>query len=202
MKWVLLAMLIAMPFRCAHATDPPRCLPNIGIGNYHSAVTASGSTVHMLWCDDTQGLDSFSIGGTPNEAVACLQTGLAPFELSTAWVADLWAKCVTRTFTAEESALFLQLVFRWMPRLAVQGPTAKNIYTAKADGTRGAQWVNAGIGMQIAPGTTCKWGPRLTGVGRYARVDGYQSTNNVLIPAGSYAQCGITYPPATGWPTL
>jgi hypothetical protein len=106
---------------------------------------------------------------------------------------------MVQPLNTDQQLAFHALAFKWTPHLAVTAGTNQNVYTQKADGTKGPQLVVNGIGEQIAPGATCD-GDRLQNAGaRFAAVVGRVSTDNVTLPPGSFALCTIIYPPAGGF---
>lgn len=208
--WLTLCLLVAS---AAHSqasvqvTSPaptaPRCMIDSTFGNFHTGTDPSGAPVGIIWCDDQQGLQAWTatfIGLAPSPAC---QAQLNAFQWAYAWLLAAWNTCaVGNVATGPQVTFAAQLIDQWLPRLAVTTPK-QNVYTMKTDGTQGPQLVVAGVGEQIAGGATCAGITRLKNAGaRYADVSGQTSTNGVVLPAGSYALCTISYPPAAGWPPI
>lgn len=187
------------------ALPVPRCMVDQFAGNFHTATSADGATsAALIWCDDQKGLAWWGISGNVQAAMGNLSCFAAagPPGWSLTWLQAAWTACVVKVPTDAELAMLTAIAAQWMPRVTVQIGANRNVYTAKADGTKGPQLVVGGFGMQIAPGLPC-WGPaRLLNAGaRYHGVENQLSTNGVTLPAGSFAQCQIAYPPAAGWPS-
>lgn len=186
------------------AIDTPRCMIDQFFGNFHSATSAGGTTVYLLWCDDQAGLEYWGVGGATTGASlssipAACKTVLAHPQWSLAWIQAAWPVCMLGPLSTDTQATMNQLAHQWVPRLTVSAGTNQNVYTQKADGTKGPQLVVNGVGEQIAPGASCDGLRLLNAGGRYAMVDGRTSTDGVVLPKGSFALCDIQYPPAGGF---
>lgn len=180
---------------------PPSCMVDQFYGNFHTGTSVAGDTVAIIWCDDQNALAYWSLAGNPTAALPTCLLSAGPPSWSLGYLQAAWAACASLLvpLNPDQQAEVIVLAKQWVPRLNVTGPANQNVYTANADGTRGPQLVVGGFGMQIAPGLSCD-GTRLQKAGaRYASVSGRASTNGVTLPAGSFAICSITYPPATGF---
>lgn len=182
---------------------PPRCILNQQFSNWHSGTSAGGSPVYLLFCDDQLGLMAWSITGPPTVGQlvippAC-QTVLNSFSWSLPWLQSAWSLCIVVPLNPDQQAEFNLLWNQWVPRLTVSAGTSQNVYTANADGSKGPQLVIGGFGMLVASGLPCGGNRLLNAGARYADVSGQKSTNNQLLPAGSFALCDITYPPNGGF---
>lgn len=196
-----LAASAALAQTPATPIPPPSCMVDQFYGNLHTGTSAAGDTVAIIWCDDQSGLTYWSLAGKPTAALPTCILGAGAPSWSLAYLQAAWSACASLLvpLNPDQQAEVVVLVTQWVPRLAVTGPANQNVYTANADGTRGPQFVAGGFGMQIAPGLSCD-GSRLQKAGaRYANVSGRTSTNGVTLPAGSFALCSITYPPASGF---
>jgi hypothetical protein len=183
--------------------EAPRCMIDSSFGNFHMGTSAAGDTVAAIWCDDQASLGTWYLAGNPKAVPlpSCLLGAKLTPSWTLAYLQAAWSACSSLLvpLTADQQAEADILVKLWTPRLSVTGPANQNVYTANADGTRGPQLVVGGFGMQVAPAVVCG-GLRLQNAGaRFASVSGQLSTNGVTLPAGSYALCSITYPPATGF---
>lgn len=200
MRYIALALLLLasqVHAQIQGAPAVPRCMIDQSVGNFHTGVSAAGDPVAILWCDDQLGLTYWGIGG--NQAAANLSCLPNPFSWSLSYLQTAWTACITVQPNADQLSMIKTLLKLWAPHLAVQGPANQNVYTLKADGTRGPQLVIGSFGMQIAPGSACAGGRIANSGARYHDVSGSLSTNGVTLPAGSYALCQIYYPPAAGW---
>ena len=205
---ILSAVLAFLSFTTARAqtapaTAMPSCMIDQSYGNFHTGTSALGDTVAILWCDDQSGLLYWAIAGNTSGTVVptCVATAGSSPSWSLNYLQAVWLACTAAAgpLTDDQWAQAVVLMKLWMPRLTVTGPANQNVYTANADGTRGPQLVTGGAGMQVAPGLSCD-GYRLLNAGaRFANVAGRLSTNGLTLPAGSYALCSITYPPAGGF---
>lgn len=186
------------------AANVPRCMVDQFAGNFHTATTAFGDTVAFLWCDDQVGLDWWIAAGPFSPSLptpACLSSLPAP-SWSLVFLKALWTACASANPLNDDQNQTASVMFaQFLPRLAVTGPAPQNLYTLKADGSKGPQLIIGGFGMQVAPGTPC-FGKRIQNAGsRYHQLGGKQTTNGQVIPANTFAICTITYPPAGGFPT-
>jgi hypothetical protein len=181
----------------------PRCMIDSTFGNFHTATSALGDTVALLWCDDQVGLDYWIVAGSLSPTLptpACIASLPAP-SWSFAFLTALWMACAATSpgLNADQDATASNLIMQFVPKLTVSAGAAQNLYTMNQDGTKGAQLIIGGFGMKVAPGTPCM-GKRLRGAGaRYHQMGGKITTNGQLIPPNTFAICSISYPPAGGF---
>lgn len=193
----------ALPAYTIPVNGTPRCILNQQFSNWHMGVSAGGSPVYLLFCDDQIGLAAWGISGPPKMSQlvispAC-QAQLDAFSWTLQWLQTAYPLCIISALNSDQQAEFDALWIQWVPRLTVAAGSNQNVYTQKSDGTKGPQLVIGGFGMQVPSKTLCGGNRLLNAGARYAEVSGQKTTNGVILPAASFALCDITYPPSGGF---
>lgn len=204
---ILIALTLVLAAATAHAQvgspmgPSPTCMPGAYTNNIHSGLSANGDSILILWCDDAHGRWAWGVAGsissTLTEAGCLLST--PPPAWSLPWLKASWDACISHPMTDDQRTRYYTLLKQWLPHLAVNNGANHSVWTQLPDGTKGAQLLLDGVGQSIAPGKPCD-GQRLQGTTtRYHSVAGQTSVTGHVLPAGSFAQCFITYPPTNGW---
>jgi hypothetical protein len=189
----------------AHAQSSPTCNPGdyAPLVNFHVGVSAGGSIVGFIWCNDSSGLKPWYWAWNPatNPTARCVGN-INSTAAGTALLA-LWNNCISSgNFSADQTAAIKALARTWMPHLAVNAGGTHTIWDYAGCTSLTCEPVNSGL--RIASGTPCNFpgGVATTqpAPNIYYSVAGQTSTTGLVLPAGDYSPCSPVFPPATGWP--
>jgi hypothetical protein len=201
------ALLLAL-FWSGHAsasTPPPQPLCNPGdyvasegVSNVAVGVATDQTVVTMLWCYEwSKGL-TYTIGAWDPAVAPVSVCGISSSNESVAMFGiAFWNSClvgVGSTFTGPQQTVINNLLALWLPKMVTRA--GETVYQLSAAGTIES------AGTALAAGAHCGNAMIFTSPAagaHYYSVAGDIATSGVVLPAGSMAQCAISYPPAAGW---
>jgi hypothetical protein len=201
-----LTLLLAL-FWSSHASastpqQEPLCNPgdyvaSAGASNVAVGVATDETIVTMLWCYEwSKGL-TYTIGAWDPAVAPVNMCGISSSTESVAMFGiAFWNSCLVGaggTFTSAQQTVINNLLKVWLPRMATHG--AETVYRLSSSGTIES------TGTDLPAGAHCGNAMIFTSPGgaHYYSVAGDVATSGAVLPAGSMAQCAITYPPAAGW---
>jgi hypothetical protein len=201
-----LPLLFALFWSChasaAAALPQPLCNPgdymaSDGVSNVAVGVATDQSIVTVLWCYEwSKGL-TYTVGAWDPVAKPVNMCGMSSSAESVAMFGiAFWHSCLAgigSTFSAPQQTVVKDLLQLWLPKMVTRA--AGTVYKLSPAGTIES------AGASLAADEPCADAMIFTSPSgaHYYSVAGDKATSGATLPAGSMAQCEITFPPAAGW---